>query len=402
MSVGSAAAKRRAGDALALATLAVLVAAGIAVARGPELDLASNVISAAGFIVAFGAVGWLLVHRLPDNPIGWCFSIAGILWALGGLAHGIAFAAIQTSANPGPVVRAAAAFDINGWIVAMPFSVSLPLLLLPSGRLLSRRWRPVVALTMLATALGTFGMVIEPGLLHEPPYTHLVNPTGVAQLSWLATAASWFGGATVMLSLVAGAVAVTMRFRRSQGIERQQLRWVVFGGCLAIVGTAISAVGPPDTTTGIAGVVRGVGVVGGISAVPICVGIAVLRYRLYDLGRVVSRTASFVVVSSLLLAIYLVCVSATLRLLPRQSSDWAVAGSTLAAAALFRPVRRRVQSVVERRFNRAHYDADLTVAAFSRRLRDEVELSVVRSSLLEVVHATLEPSSATLWLREHD
>ncbi|MEP7053999.1 MAG: hypothetical protein ABI912_01960 [Actinomycetota bacterium] len=400
MSISSEIGKRRTGDALAVVTVALLAAALIAVFRAPEVDLANNLVSAAGFIVAFGAVGWLLVHRLPDNPIGWCFSIAGIIWALGGLAHGIASIAIQTSANPGPLVRAAAVLDVNGWILAMPFSVSLPLLLLPSGRLLSPRWRPAVTLTLVATALGTLGFAIEPGLLGDPPYTHLVNPMGVPQLRWLATSASVFGGVIVMLSLVAGAVAVIMRFRRSHGIERQQLSWVVFGGCLAIVGTAISAVGPPDTTTGIAGVVRGIGVVGGISAVPICVGIAVLRYRLYDLGRVVSRTASFVAVSSLLLAVYLVCVTATLRLLPDTSSDWAVAGSTLAATALFRPVRRRVQSVVERRFNRAHYDADRIAAAFSRRLRNEVELGVVRSDLLDVVHTTLEPATATLWLRE--
>lgn len=384
--------RRRTGDALAVVTLLLLVFGGIALSRGPAEDVAPSIVSAAGFVVAFGAVGWVLVRRLPNNPIGWCFSIAGVIWALSGVAHGLAFAALEDTATPGPLIRAAAVFDINSWILAMPVSVSLPLLLLPTGHVLSHRWRRVVWFTLVSAALGTFGFAIEPGHLDEPPYTQLVNPLGVERLGWLANTAGALGGITVMVSLIAGAVAIVKRFRRAQGIERQQLRWVLFGGFLAIVGTGISAVAAPNTLAG------SLGIVGGISAVPVCVGIAVLRYRLYDLGRVVSRTASFAVVSAVLLGVYLLLVAATLQVLP-DGTDFAVAGSTLAAAALFRPVRRRVQSVVERRFNRAHYDADQTVAAFTRRLRDEVELDVVRTDLLSVVHETLEPSSAALWLR---
>jgi hypothetical protein len=176
-------------------------------------------------------------------------------------------------------------------------------------------------------------------------------------------------------------------------VERQQLRWVAFGGCCVLLGpiTALTP-GVPDWIGNVGGNI-------GILAVPVCVAVAVLRYRLYDLGRVVSRTVSYAVITALLLGVYLLLVTTSTRLLT-DGSSLAVAASTLAAAALFQPLRRRVQAIVDRRFNRARYDADRTVEAFTRSLRADVALDAVRSDLLGAVHETLQPTDAQLWLRE--
>jgi len=159
-----------------------------------------------------------------------------------------------------------------------------------------------------------------------------------------------------------------------------------------LVGIALSAPQPYAPVGIVAGIVAA-------NALPVCIGVAVLRYHLYDLGRIVSRTLSYAVVTGLLLAVYLVLVTAASRVLPAES-PFAVAASTLAAAALFQPLRRRVQSGVDSRFNRARYDADRTVDAFTRRLRDEVDLDAVRADLLQVVHGTMQPIAVGLWLRD--
>lgn len=384
--------RRHGGDAIAAATLVLAFGSALAVYLAEPGAFVYDLVGGLGFIVGFGGVGWVLTRRVPDNPIGWSFSVAGLIWAVMGLAFGWAGLALAGHRQFGSFERLCALIDANGWMLAMPFSVALPLLLLPDGRLLSRRWRHVVRATIIGAVLGTIGFATEPGLLDsESRYPDIVNPIGVRQFGPLPGALALLGAMTVLLSVLAGATAVILRFRGSRGIERQQLRWVVFGGSLAIVGTAVSAVGSP-------GVATDVGTVAGIAAVPVCVGIAVLRYRLYELGRIVSRTVSFAVVSATLLGVYLGLVTLSLELLP-SGSPVAVAGSTLAAAALFQPLRKRVQSVVERRFNRAQFDAEQTSSAFGRRLRNEVDLEVVRSDLLTVVNQTLEPATATLWLR---
>lgn len=395
MKAGPARAKGWIGDVMAAASLALLLIIPV-LKRSEASSLLRDMLVEGGFIVSFSAVGWLLVRRLPGNLIGWSFSVAGLLWGCNAVANAIAGSAVVDSDPMSAAERAWAVMDVNLWILAMPFSVSLPLLLLPTGELLSQRWLPVAWTTVIGTVLGTIGFATEPGTLDEAPFLNVTNPLGLPQLGPLPGAAAIIGAMIVMGSVFAGALAVVLRFRRSRGLERQQMRWVVFGGCLAIIGMAASA---GNWVPG--SIAKDFATVAGIAAVPVCVGIAVLRYRLYDLGRLVSRTVSFAVVSAVLLGIYLLLVTASLQVLP-DGTDFAVAGSTLAAAALFQPVRRRVQNVVERRFNRASYDADHTATEFSRRLRNEVELDVVRLDLLGVVHQTLQPSSATLWLRTGD
>lgn len=386
--------RRLAADVVAAVSV-LLLAAGWVMERvaHPHGSLAGGVGSTA-FVLGFGGMGWLMARRLPANPIGWCFAVGGLTWALGGVSGGWAELAQTGHAPLGAFARWCAQLEVFEWVFAMPFSIQLPLLLLPDGRTLSRRWRLAVWAVAAGVVLGTAGFATLPGVIDgTPPQRHLVNPLGVRALGPVPMIIARAGAGLLLLAMLAGVAAAVIRFRRSHGVERQQMRWVALGGCVLLSAPASALIpGVPSTVGGAVGTV-------GIAAVPVCVGVAVLRYRLYDLGRVVSRTLSYAVVTALLIAVYIALVTGLARLLPG-SSSLAVAASTLAAAALFQPLRHRVQSLVDHRFNRARYDADRTVDGFSRRLRDEVDLAAVRSDLLGVVDTALQPASVGLWVRD--
>jgi len=385
--------RRIPADVLAVASVVMLSTSWVmARVAHPQGSLKGGVADTA-FVLGFGGVGWLMARRLPSNPIGWCFSLGGLLWAFGGVYGGWAELAVTGHVPLGAFARWCAQLRIYGWLYAMPFSIQLPLLLLPDGRTVSRRWRAALWAVAMGVVLGTMGFATLPGVIDgTPQQLHLVNPLGVRFLGPLPQIAALAGAALLLVAMAAGVVAVVIRYRRSRGVERQQMRWVALGGCVLLSAPASALV--PGVPAAVGGIVATVG----IAAVPACVAVAVLRYRLYDLGRVVSRTLSYAVVTALLIAVYFGLVTSFARLLPG-SSSLAVAASTLAAAALFQPLRRRVQTIVDQRFNRTRYDASLTVEAFSRRLRDEVELDAVRTDLLQVVDMTLQPITVGLWLR---
>ena len=345
------------------------------------------------FVLGFGGVGWLLARRLPRHPIGWSFLLGGLVWSASAVGDTWVGLALARGGELGAFTRVCANVSFFGWIFAMPLSVQLPLLLLPDGRLLSRRWRPAVWLVAVGVAVGTAGFVTIPGLVEGyDPALRVVNPLGVRALGPIPQVLALSGAAMLMAALLAGSVSATIRFRRSRGGERQQLRWVAAGGCCVLLAPA-TALLPllPDQADAAVGTLA-------ILALPTSVGVAVLRYRLYDLGRLLSRTVSYALLTLLLLGLYLSLVALSSALLPRGSS-FAVAASTLAAAAVFQPLRRRVQGAVDRRFNLSRIDADRTVDGLARRLRDEVDLDHVRADLLRVTHETLQPASVGLWLR---
>ena len=386
-----------AATSLMLAATLIAISVGVPEIRhGTALSAVLRFVSSGEllFAVGFGTVGWLLARRRPRNMIGWSFALGGLVWAGGAFGGAWVELAMQGHVAVTVFVRILASQNVFGWILSMPLSVQLPLLFLPDGRLLSRRWRPAVWVVISGVIIGTIGFTTLPGIIEGTnPAMHLVNPLGLRALEPLPQAMALTGAGMLLLGMVAGIASLVLRFRRATGVERQQLRWVAFGGCCVLLGP-ITALTP--------GVPEWVGNVGGnigILAVPVCVGVAVLRYRLYDLGRVVSRTVSYVVITALLLGVYLVLIAASTQLVGAGSS-LAVAASTLAAAALFQPLRRRVQALVDRRFNRARYDADRTVDAFARTLRHQVDLDAVRSGLLAAVDDALQPTSARLWLRE--
>jgi hypothetical protein len=275
------------------------------------------------------------------------------------------------------------------WAPATVLGVTLPALLVPDGRLRSRRWRPVAATGMAAAALVLVGLGLAPARLED---TLIANPFGLAGPA--GTVAAALAGAGTLLwvaTMVASVACVVVRFRSSVGVERQQLRWVAAGAAAAVAGLLAGAAGPENTVLSRV-------LYSSVLCVPVAVAVAVLRYRLWDLDRLVSRTVTYAVVTALLVVPYLLVVPAAGRL-AQGSGSLAVAAATLAAVALFQPLRRRVQDLVDRRFNRARYDAARTVEGFAVRLRDQVDLDALRGELLAVVDQTVQPTRTSLWLR---
>jgi hypothetical protein len=360
--------------------------------------LARGAADALVFPLGFASVGLLVSLRRPANPIGWLYAAAGLVWALEipgrpWLEH------LLGAHRPLPLAaQLAATFGDVVYAPAVSLGVTLPLLLLPEGRLRSPRWRPAVAASLTGALLIVVGALKPTQLVSTP----MANP--LALHGWAGTAAQMadsVGGVLLVGSLVASLVCVVLRFRSSRGVERQQLRWVATGAAAAVAGvltvTALLVGGA------LLGFTSDAWVVVAVLALPclpasVAVAVAVLRYRLWDLDRLVSRTATYTLVTALLVVPYLLILPVATRL-AQGSGSLAVAAATLAVAAAFQPLRRRVQDLVDRRFNRARYDAARTVAAFAARLREQVDLDVLTAELLAVVDDTIQPTQASLWLR---
>jgi hypothetical protein len=345
------------------------------------------------FVLGSATVGLVLALQRPENPIGWLYGAAGLAWAY----------TIPATPWIDPLVRerrplplaaqvVVATGDLS-WAPAIGLGVTLPALLLPNGHLRSRRWRLVVITSVAGVVLATAGGALGPGPLEE--MGGIDNPFGLAGPAGSVAAALTIVGVLLhWLSLPPAAVCVVLRFRSSRGVERQQMRWVAAGVTAAVAGLVLglpSGLGfAPDWTSYL--------IFPALLCPPLAVGVAVLRYRLYDLDRVISRTLTYGLLTVLLGLGYAAVVLGLGRLLP-QSSSLVVAAATLAVVAAFAPLRRRVQDVVDRRFNRRRYDAAGTVEAFAARLRDQVDLDALHAELLAVVERTMQPTRASLWLR---
>ncbi|MET0832931.1 MAG: hypothetical protein ABWZ62_03060, partial [Actinomycetota bacterium] len=284
-----------------------------------------------------------------------------------------------------------ASVDLS-WAPAIALGITLPALLLPNGRLRSRRWRLVVASSVTGAVLAILAGSLSPGPLEE---AGIDNPLGLGGTAGKVAAVLTVAGVVLhWLSLPPAAVCVVLRFRSSRGVERQQMRWVAAGVAGAVAALLLglpSGLGfLPDYISWI--------VFPALLCPPVAIGVAVLRYRLYDLDRVISRTLTYGLLTVLLGLGYAGLVLGLGRLLP-EGSSLVVAAATLAAAALFQPLRRRVQQLVDRRFNRRRYDAARTVEGFATRLRDQVDLDALHGELLAVVDQTMQPTRASLWLR---
>ncbi len=217
---------------------------------------------------------------------------------------------------------------------------------------------------------------------------------GRAALDGALLVTNWVALAVTILAVMVAAGSLVVRFRRARGVERQQLRWVALAAALAVLGAAVAL---PALALGATGLIGSVAAQFCVAVLPVAVGAAILRYRLYDLDRIISRTLAYGLLTVLLGGGYAGVVLGLGQLLGR-SSSLAVAGATLAVAALFQPARRRVQQAVDRRFNRHRYDATRTIAAFSTRLQDEIDLDTLTAELLAVVDQTMQPTQVSLWL----
>ena len=342
------------------------------------------------------AVGLLLAMRRPRNALGWVFLAFGTIGTLGYGCFHYAMASIGSGAtDPGFGVLAALWFAWSTPMLAMSLASVFPLLLFPEG-LQSPRWRPVLWLAAGNTALMTGLAVVAPTL--ELPGSAAVavdNPFGP---SWLPT---WFRpydtavATTAMLvfqvTVIVAGVGVVLRFRRSAGIERLQLRWFMFAAAMATVAAVLGTTLENSDSMLVVAILPLT-----LAFLPVACGIAILRYRLYDIDRIIGRTTAYGLVTGVLLAVYAAVVTAMTVLLPGVG-DAATAAATLAAAAAFRPVLRWAQRVVDRRFNRSRFDAAQEVDAFAARLRASLDADATAADLRGVVSRTLEPAAMGIW-----
>jgi hypothetical protein len=349
--------------------------------------------------LAFGTVGALVVARVPGNPIGGVFCLLGVMVGLGDLTYQYADYALFVP--PSLPAGEAAAWVQNLGLPPGFGLLAVALLLFPDGRLPSRRWRPALGLALVGVMLIVVGYAFRPGPL-DPPFETVSNPLGIAGAYELTDAASGFGWMFMGLSVALAAAALVVRLRRSTGYERQQLKWIAFAAAVTGVAVVADVVSffvslEGDGVSQLRILLLGIG----FFAFPLAAGMAILRYRLYDIDVVINRTLVYGALTATLAAAYLGCVLLLQLLLGGITGDssLAVAGSTLAVAALFRPARRRIQELVDRRFYRRKYDAAQTLERFGEQLRDEVDLGALTAELRSVVTETMQPAHLSVWLR---
>jgi hypothetical protein len=346
-------------------------------------------------ILAFSTVGALVASRRPENPIGWLFCCGAFVWGLGelGLEYGVYTLVTAPSALPAGVWVA----WFGAWARGMGgfFMVLFLLLLFPTGKLPTRRWRVVVWVAMGYVALFTLVSWLSP-VSQDFRLSSVRNPLGI-DLEIM----NFLGGVlylTLPLLLLACGVAVIVRFRRSRGDERQQIKWFAYA---VVVMVFLFTLGHSLGLTQVVGVAPLVFAVP-LTGLPVSAGIAILKYRLYDIDLLINRTLVYGSLTVMLIALYfggIVVLQGVFVTLTSDKSTLAVVASTLAIAALFNPLRRRLQALVDRRFYRRKYDAAKTLASFNTRLREETDLDTLSHDVLGVVRETMQPAHASLWLR---
>jgi hypothetical protein len=351
--------------------------------------------------LAFPTVGALIAARQPKNPIGWIFCAQGLTFALLAFCDGYARYTIDhPGALPGGVVMAWLSTLL--WLPTFALGITLLLLFFPTGRLLSRRWRVWVAFAVVATAINDMGNALRPGPLFGD-FSSYVNPFGIPGTWNLMDRLEGMGFFLLLVPLAASGVSLVVRFRRSRGTERQQLKWLLYDA--VFVGLMV----PPFVLVENSTLITAVGVIAYASS-PVVTGIAILRYRLYDIDVVINRTLVYGALTALLAAGYFATIVALqgignlvvqfpFRAVFGQESTLATIAATLAIAALFNPLRRRIQGFVDRRFYRRKYDAAKTLEGFSMKLRDETDLEALSDDLVGVVTETMQPTHVSLWLR---
>jgi hypothetical protein len=343
-------------------------------------------------MVSAATVGAVLAGRRPRHPVGWLLLAFAVCLAANGVAGGYAPYGLQ--ARPGALPAAAWVAMYYPATALVAFAcLGLILLLVPTGSPPSPRWRWWAWLTVGALAVLLLAMPLAP----RPPdwgYRGVDSPLDLRPFDGALLLANRAALAVSVLGVLVGAGSLVVRFRRARGTERQQLRWVVLAAALTGVGMLASVVLVAAGNEVLVGWVGGVC----LAFLPLATGAAILRYRLFDLDRIVSRTLSYGLLTIILGLGYAGVVLGFGQLL-RRDSNLVVAAATLAVAALFQPARRRVQQAVDQRFNRRRYDAARTIEAFSARLRQQVDLDTLTAELLAVVDQTMQPTQASLWLR---
>jgi hypothetical protein len=362
-------------------------------ARGmPILQVGSMPEAVAAMSAA--TVGAVLASRRPQHPVGWLLLALGLLVPISAIAEG--YVKYGLVARPGslPAAGYLAGISNGGVLFLILVCAGFILLLTPTGSLPSPRWRWWARVAVAAPLVGVLVSPLDPQPL-LPEYPEIGSPLAAPPaLVGLVRAISAVCGIVVLVALVVAAGSLVVRFRRARGLQRLRLRWLAVGAALAALALLVAVVAAAMSKEPVVAAAFGVCV----AVLPLATGAAILRYRLYDIDRIISRTLAYGLLTVLLGGGYVGVVLGLGQLLGRDSG-LVVAGATLAAAAMFQPARRRVQQLVDRRFNRRRYDAARTIAAFSARLRQQVDLDTLTAELLGVAEQTMQPTSASLWLR---
>ena len=381
-------------SATALGAVALVLMAAAIVLAGPVHQLS---ILGSGPVVPvvliYAGVGVIVARRQPRNPIGWILIVFIVLFLLSSVAGWYAVLYYRFGHHGLPLAGAAVILQPLWAPAILMFPVVT--LLFPDGRLASRRWRWVLGAYTVAGLLASaaiFSPAIAAVAGHDVHLDSFGDVTTSAHHSGgLLAGAEVLGLVAILVMWLSFVAHQVLSWRRATGERRQQLKWLASGAAVTVVVVAVSFAIP---STG-SGQVLGIG----LAALPAGIGVGILKYRLYDIDRIISRTLAYAIVTGVLVGVYAGLVLLATQVL-RVHGTVAVAASTLAAAALFAPVRRRVQRAVDRRFNRARYDADEAVSAFAARLKDAVDLDSVRDDLTGVVQRALEPAHISVWVSQ--
>jgi hypothetical protein len=348
-------------------------------------------------VVGYATVGALVAERQASNAMGWLMLVFALLVLL-------QFVSESLAEHDDPTAQVAGAWAA-GWLWYAWLSILLVFLpmLAPNGTLPSRRWRPVLRTAILGLLAAAAGAAFKPG--PNNAYPEIDNPVAAPGIAGTAfTILELVGDALLLAACLLAVASLAVRFRRSVGTERQQLKWFAYALVLMFLGWALFMVsnGLPDPWSTAADTVGWLLFLSCMGVLlPTAIGVAILRHRLYDIDLVINRTLVYGALTATLLSTYVVSVLLLSRALSPfgGGSDLAVAGSTLAVAALFGPARKRIQAAVDRRFYRSRYDAARTLDDFSTRLRHEVDLEAVHSDLRSVTEEVLQPTHVSLWIR---
>jgi hypothetical protein len=378
----------------------------VAISVGYALRLSQgsdfHVLDELGWRIGYGScatVGAVVVSRRPRNVIGWILCTVGLTSAVAGFAQDYASYTLlgRQAWLPGGLVM--------GWLGSWPWYIAFGLiltflpLLFPDGRLPSRRWRPLAWAAAVTLAVTTLWAAFAPRPF-EGPSGMPQNPWGIERAAGLFRLLEVTTGLALLALTALSLASLVLRFQRSRGEQRQQLKWFTYAALLAIGSWALfDFAGLKER---LAGPVYLFFSMLSVWMIPAAIGIAILRYHLYDIDRLINRTLVFGLLTALLAAIYAGAVLVLGQLfggITDEPPSWVVASATLAVAALFQPARRRIQQLVDRRFNRRRYNAAQTIEAFSTRLHQQIDLNTLSAELLAVVGQTMQPTKASLWLR---
>ncbi|MDQ3627840.1 MAG: hypothetical protein M3419_03335 [Actinomycetota bacterium] len=391
-----------------VAMIAVAVPLHFAVPAQKSWGDVLNAVAFAILITVFPLTGALILRRQPRNTIGWLLQGIGLVWCLGGFTDNYTRYALLV--NPGSLPRPDVAAALNGgiWAPALGLMGTFLILLYPDGHLPSPRWRPVAWLSAVTILALTATMYLSPGRLELSPVPGLTNPLGWEAAGPLLDILFPIFLTLFPLCIVACAVALVRRFRQSHGIQRLQLKWLATAAAVVACTFLVAILAPvltgAVTTSGEeAAWLKALNSLSFLSflLLPAAIGVAILRHGLYEIDVIINRTLVYGSLTAGLAGVYLgsvLLLQLVLNPVTRQS-DLAVAGSTLAVAALFRPARARIQATVDRRFYRSRYDAARTLDAFVHRLRSQLDLEAVGADLRGAVHETVQPAHVSLWLR---